>query len=97
MIDCLGLGRNALWVVGLAVGLAALSMASYQARVEGIPLGHQLNKSAFQLPVAIGLAMFCLGLLFSGHSWWEKGFWGCLTALFVGVAIQRARQGRRTG
>lgn len=87
MIDWWGLFSNALWVIGLAVGLAALSMASYQARVDGIRLRKRLNEASFQMPFALGIVLFCLGLLFSSRVWWAWFLWGLSAAASAGLAI----------
>ena len=50
MIDWWGLFHNSLWVVGLAVDLAALSMASYQAHREEATLRRKLREPGFQVP-----------------------------------------------
>jgi hypothetical protein len=94
MIDWWGLFHNSLWVVGLAVGLAALSMASYEARVEEVRLRQKLNGPGFQLPLAVGMVLVCLGLLFSSGSWWEKVIWGTIAALFAGQAVRLWRRVR---
>jgi hypothetical protein len=83
-----GVAHNALWVVGLAVGLAALSMANYQAGQEQVRLREKLSEPGFQLPIAIGAVLFCLGLCFSGRSWWEQAIWGLLAALFAALAVR---------
>jgi hypothetical protein len=87
MIDWWGVVHNLLWISGLAGGLAALSMASYQARTRGIRLRQELNGTGFQVPFSVSMVLFCLGLLFSGRSWWEQAIWGLLAVLFVGQAI----------
>jgi hypothetical protein len=78
MIDWWGLFHNALWVVGLAVGLAALSMANYQAKRQQVRLRQTLDEPDFQLAFRIGMTAFCLGLLFSSRTWWEQVIWGLL-------------------
>jgi hypothetical protein len=80
--------RNALWLAGLAVGLAALSMASYQARLEEVRLWKKLHEPGIQLPITIGAMLFCLGLCFGGRSWWEQAIWGLLATVFTALAIQ---------
>jgi hypothetical protein len=78
MIDWWGLFHNALWVVGLAVSLAALSMANYHAHREKVRLRQTLAEHGFQLTFRIGMTAFCLGLLFSSRTWWEQVIWGLL-------------------
>jgi hypothetical protein len=97
MIDWWALGHNALWVVGLALGLAVLSVANYQAHREAVRLRDKLNQAGAQLALDAGLALFCLGLLFSGRAWWEYAAWGLLTVAFAAHAAIRATSGRSAG
>ena len=94
MIDWWGLVYDSLWIAGLATILAAFSMASYQAHVEEVTLWRKLSEWAFQLTLDIGMVLFCLGLLFSSRSWWEKVIWGVATAWF---ALQATQFGWRKG
>ena len=87
MIDWWGVFYNALWVMGLAVGLAALSMAVYRVRVTDVSLRRELNGPAFQLPFDLGMTLFCLGLLLAARSGWERVLWGVLALLFAGQGI----------
>ena len=84
MIDWYGLFYNALWILGLAVVLAALAMASFHTRVQGVRLRQVLGASSFLLPFGAGMCLFCLGVLFSSHNLWEKVLWGLLAVLFAG-------------
>lgn len=92
MIDWWGLAYNAVWILGLGMSLAALSMASYQARVDKVRLRRKLAEGAFQLPLMIGMMLFCLGLLLSSQPWWEKAVWGLASAWF---AVQAALVSKR--
>ena len=85
MIDWWGLFHNAVWVLGLAVILGAFAMASFQARTQGVRLREGLRASSFLLPFGVGMVLFCLGLLFSSQTWWEKVLWGLLSVL---IAVQ---------
>lgn len=95
MIDWWGVFDNALWVVGLAAGLAVLSVAIYEAGEDrgqaSIPIHtrirQQLEETRFRLPLTVSMAVFCLGLLLSGRWWWERIIWGLLTAMLAGYAI----------
>ncbi len=93
MIDWWGVFYNALWVMGLAVGLAALSMAVYRVRVTDVSLRRELNGPAFQLPFTLGMTLFCLGLLLAARSGWERVLWGLLALFFAGqgIALWRRR------
>ncbi|MEJ2734248.1 MAG: DUF4012 domain-containing protein [Anaerolineae bacterium] len=86
---------NSLWVVGLATGLAALSMASYQARMERVRLWHRLNKPGFQFPFGVGLALLCLGLLLASSVWSQRVVAIILGGLACGFIVQSIRATRR--
>ena len=92
MIDWWFFFHNSLWLVGLAVALAAFSMASYQAREEKVRLRQKFSEPALQLPFNLGLALFCLGLLFGGQIWWEQALWGLLAVLFLGQVVRLWRK-----
>jgi hypothetical protein len=94
MVNWWGVFYNSLWVLGLAGGLAALSMASYRARVRGMRLGEVLKGAGFQLPFHVSMVSFCVGLLFAGRWWWEKALWGLLAFLFAGQAMRLWRERR---
>lgn len=96
LIDWWGLFHNSLWVLGLAVCLASVSMASYEARAEQVRLRAKLGDARFQLPVAVAAVLFCLGLLASGQAWWERAMWALLAAIGVAQAV-RVWKHRRTG
>jgi hypothetical protein len=83
MIDWWGLVHNSLWITGLAVSLAALSVADYQAHYERVRLRLKLDEPGFQLALCAGMTLFCLGLLFSSRTWWERVMWGLLALLFA--------------
>ena len=94
MTSWFGLGGNALWIAGLAVLLATLSMVHFQARAGGERLRHRLGAWEPQTAIAAGLILFCAGLLLTSHAWWEKGIWGVCAAL---VSTWLARLWRRSG
>jgi len=87
MIDWWTLGHNALWIVGLALGLAVLGVAHDEAQREAVGLRDKLSQAGFQLSLDLSLALFCLGLLFSGRAWWEHVGWGLLTLAFAAHAV----------
>ena len=99
IFDWFGLVGNALWVLGAAVCLAAMSMAHYLARAGQEPLGSRLRRPKLQLALAAGMSLFCLGLLLNSGTWWEKGIWGLCAALLVVWAVRawRRRSADRRG
>lgn len=98
MIDWWGVFYNALWILGLALMLAAFSLATFRASQAGRRLGDELAAPAFQVPLLAGLLLFCLGLLLAGRSWWERLLWGALALITAAVlarqAVVLARAGR---
>lgn len=86
MINWWGLAHNALWIIGLAVGLAVVSVAGHEAQRGNQRLRDKLAEAGFQSTASVGLALFCAGLLFSAQSWWERGLWGVLALLFAAQA-----------
>jgi hypothetical protein len=88
MIDWWGLLTNTLWVVGLAVALAAFSMAHYRARTGQVPLRQRLQGIGFQFPFCVGMLLFGLGLLLSVQNWWEKIAGGLVALAFLIEAIR---------
>lgn len=88
MIDWAGLAFNALWVLGAAVILAALSFFYYealrprsvQAHRRGERLRTQLSAPGFQTWLFVGLVLISLGLALIGPRWWEHVVWGLLCA-----------------
>jgi F0F1-type ATP synthase membrane subunit c/vacuolar-type H+-ATPase subunit K len=92
MFDWSGLVGNALWICGLAVCLAALSMAYYETRAGQERLCSRLRRPELQLALAAGMSLFCLGLLLSSGTWWEKGIWGVCAILLTGWAVRAWRR-----
>jgi hypothetical protein len=88
MIDWWGLFSNALWIAGLAVALAAFSMAHYRARTGQVSLRQRLQGVGFQLPFCMGMILFGLGLLFSAQNWWERIAGGLVAAVFAVETIR---------
>jgi multisubunit Na+/H+ antiporter MnhB subunit len=83
MIDWAGLAFNALWVLGAAVILAALSLSYYEAQRRNERLRIQLAAPAFQMWLSAGLVLISLGLVLIGPRWWERVLWGLLCGLSV--------------
>lgn len=92
MIDWWGLARNIPWILGLSICLAALSMASYRARARQIYPGAVLREPGSQLALAIGLLLFCLGILATSQTLWQALSSGLLVILFAGQIIHLWRQ-----
>jgi hypothetical protein len=96
MIDLWGVFRNLLWIAGLAVGLAALSVAEYQAS-EKVRLRQKLAEPASQLLLSFAVTLACVGLFLSGRSWWERAIFGLLALFFGALTVRLRRRARPAG
>jgi hypothetical protein len=101
MIDPGRLVSNGVWILGLALVLAAWSYACWWARQRGLRFRQVVNEPVFATPFGCGFALFCLGLALRGRSWWETAGWGVLTVLSLLLGFhswrtsrQRARAGK---
>lgn len=97
-IDWFGVFYNALWILGLAVGLAALSYADWRRRLQQprLTLRQALAQPAFQAAWSLGLLLFCAGLALSRGPWWQTAAWAALALAFLylgGSALLRVRRG----
>ncbi len=92
MIDWAGVGFGALWVGGLAVNLAALSLADYWRARGGRKWREVWAERSYQLAHHFGLMLFCLGLLGSAGTVWEHVLWALLAAAFAVLGIQQIRR-----
>jgi hypothetical protein len=91
LIDWKMVGFASLWIIGLAVILAALGFADYHAKASGGRFRDELRKSIYQAWINVGLSLFCLGLLGSSESWWESVLWGLLSVAFIAFSISSFR------
>lgn len=97
LIDWPGVARNALWILGLSIVLAAWSYASWWASMRRIKMRHALGLPLFQTPFAVGLILFCASLAWSSARWWERGLWIVLGVAFVWQAVTGWRAAARHG
>ena len=94
MIDVWRVAANSLWILGLAVLLAALSWAYWAANVERIRFRAALGRPRLRQVVDLGLILFCAGLAVTGRAWWERVLWGLMAALWVPQAwLARGKHG----
>jgi len=94
LIDWTGVARNALWILGLSIALAAWSYATWQAHVLRCGLRRALARRAFQAPFNLGMFLFAVGLAWSASRLWERIAWLVLAVAFawqVGVALWHDR------
>jgi hypothetical protein len=91
MIDWIGVATNSLWLLGLAVCLAVLSYADWNAHSASRRPRDVLGQPAFHLALWSGLTLFCIGVALSGGRWWERILWGVLTVMAVVEVWQAGR------
>jgi len=97
LIDWPGVARNALWILGLSIVLAAWSYTSWWASMRRIKMRHALGLPRFQAPFAVGLILFCASLAWSSTRWWERGLWIVLGVAFLWQAMAGWREAARHG
>jgi hypothetical protein len=83
MIDWVMLGANALWILGLSIGLAVFSYASWEAWASHSTLRESLAKPSFQAVLNLAGTLFCLGLAATSTVLWQAAVWLLLAALFL--------------
>ena len=102
MINWVNLAASALWIIGCALGLAAVSYADWEAAMSGERLRVRLRQPRIQIAIHLAGALFCLGLAATGRTWWERALWGLLVvawavqAWLVGLCRKRSAERRRT-
>ncbi|MFQ5616086.1 MAG: hypothetical protein ACE5GO_06470 [Anaerolineales bacterium] len=100
MINWINLAFNTLWIVALAMALAALSYASWRAsdganRTERkTRFRDELNQPGIQFFLNLAGFLFSSGLAFTSGRTFEKVIWFVLAALFL-VQVLFAGAGKR--
>jgi hypothetical protein len=72
-------------------------MASYRARAAQVRIRQLLGEPAALRSLSAGMTLFCLGLLLSTASLWQKTVFGLLSALFAVQAVLYWREIRGAG
>ena len=96
VIDLWSVVANSLWILGLAVTLAALSWGYWAASTEETQFRVVLDRLWLQRVVGLGLALFCVGLAATGRAWWERFLWALLAVLSA-VQTGLVKRGRPVG
>ncbi|MFT5193076.1 MAG: energy-coupling factor transporter transmembrane protein EcfT [Cellvibrionaceae bacterium] len=81
LVDLPRLFFNSLWILGLAIIFAALSMHHYLAQEKKIPLRKALQSPDFQLFLWGGLTIVTIGFAGNANQSWEQLVWLALTLL----------------
>ena len=88
LIDWRMVGFSSLWILGLSIILTVLGFVDYHAKTRQRRFREELRGSGYQRFINIGLVLFCLGLLGSSSTWWEKILRGLLALSFTFFAAQ---------
>jgi hypothetical protein len=87
LLDLAFVARNALWVVGLSLALAAWSWSYWWAGMQhaGRQTGVRaaLGRRAFVVPFWLGMLLFAASLAWGATLWWERGLWFVLAGAFL--------------
>jgi hypothetical protein len=83
MIDWSEMFAGFLWVFSLALALATLSYASWQASIIGIKFAARLKMWDVQLVLNLAGILFCSGLILLSDSMLNKFLWAILGLLFL--------------
>ena len=70
------------WLIGLALIVAGLSYASWQADQKRVKLRTLLNAPSFQTLLSGGLLLVSLSLALLAGVWWERLIWVVFMGLF---------------
>jgi hypothetical protein len=73
MTDWGSLLGHALWITGLALGLAALSVAQHQAAGQRRSLRETVLAPGFQAAAQVAAVLVCAGISFAVSVWWVRG------------------------
>ncbi len=88
MIDWPDLAFNSLWILGLAIILAAVSYHDWLAYRTGMRFRELLASPTWRGPFFGGTLLVCLGLALTGRVWWEKLLWAGLALAFAWEGIE---------
>jgi len=95
MIEWTSVGAGALWIVGLAVVLAALSRSHWLASERGMPFRAVLGTPACLGACDLGLTMVSAGFCLSADLMWEHIVWAAFALLYAALSWAEWRRMRR--
>ena len=83
MIDWVSVGFSALWILGLGLVTAGLSVANYLASQQKRRFRQTLEMPACRIMIDLGLVFFCVGLAGGVSAIWERLLWAVLALMFA--------------
>lgn len=81
LIDVPRLFFNTLWVLGLSIIVAAMSLRQFEAQHEGITFREALQAFSFQFPLWVGLLLVTIGFAGNSDTLWQRVSWIVLAVL----------------
>lgn len=96
MINWYGLAANFLWIFALALAMACLSFAYWEASSRKVKLRTILENSRYQMMFNVSGILFCLGLAATSDATWETVLWLILTILFIVQPLREVYISRKT-
>lgn len=93
MIDWLNVLFNFIWIFGLALSLALVSLAHWQAEERQMTFRQCLSRPFIRLAMALSFMLVALGLSLVVDPWWYKLGWVALLLLTIweGITAWRSR------
>jgi hypothetical protein len=92
VIDWIGVMVSAVWILGLALLLATVSIAS--AFAQGKSLRSVLGGSSFRFALTVGGMLFASGMALSVETWWERAGWVVVIGLLLWDGVEAWRAAR---
>lgn len=97
LIDWPGVARNALWILGLSIVLAAWSYVWWDAGQRQVRRRHALDWPLLQVPVSLGFLLFASSLCWGAQAVWARVAWAALGLAFAWQTIAGWRAARTNG
>jgi hypothetical protein len=97
LIDWPALARNALWILGLSVVLAAWSALSWLAARRRVRAWRAAAWPVFAVPASAGLGSVAISMAWGAARGWERILWILLALAFLAQMASGWREARRAG
>ena len=91
MITWLGLVQHSLWIIGLAILLATISLAHSTASLRKESFLQSLSRPTYRLAIAGGTLAFGLGLMWLAGALWLRVAWMGVLVVSLGEGISAWR------